>query len=51
MERHYIQLYIIFKEVKDRLSELEIEGKDEQKITKLKIIYCEIDNLIKRNRK
>ena len=50
MERNYIYLYLLFKEVKDRLNELEGKKADDKLVTKLKIIYCEIDNLIKRNR-
>lgn len=47
MERNYIYLYLLFKEVKERLNELERNNADDKL---LKIIYCEIDNLIKRNR-
>ena len=46
MERNYIYLYLLFKEVKDRLNELEGKKADDKLVT----IYCEIDNLIKRNR-
>lgn len=51
MERNYIQLCIIFKEVKDHLSELERKNTDNNIIVKLRRLYYSIENLINRNRK